>query len=265
MIVLNENEWAEEMIRERDLGAKPFETFCRVSRYYIDKGYSKQDARKKLDTFLLQCDPTASIPKWSDVMDTAFSRAQKREAITIDSIPICKEELDIISSIEGKPIKRLAFTLLCLAKYWDAANRQENHWVNTKDTEIKKMANIRTSISRESGMYRKLKELGLIEFSKKVDNLNVRVLFMCDGEPVLNITDFRNLGNQYLMHIGEPFYKCQNCGIVTKLENAGKGKATGRHPKYCKECAIKINIQSKVNSVMRRRNREKAMEKIVLN
>ena len=253
MIVLNENEWAEEMIKECSLGAKPFETLRRVARYYLDKGYSKSDTKKKMESFLIQCDPSASIPKWENVLDRAFSKAVKKCAINIDSIPVSKTELDIINSINGKPIRRLAFTLLCLAKYWDIANEQNTHWVNTKDSEIKKMANIRTSTARECEMYFKLKELGLIEFSKKVDNLNVKVLFIDDEPPILHITDFRNLGNQYLMHIGEPYYKCQNCGLVTKRENTGKG----RRPKYCKECAVKLNIQSIINSVMNQRGIKK--------
>ena len=62
-IVLNEHDWAEEMIRARSLGSKPYETFCRVARYYIDKDYSKKDVRQILDAFLLQCDPIASLPK----------------------------------------------------------------------------------------------------------------------------------------------------------------------------------------------------------
>ena len=45
-IVLNEHEWAEKMIDTHSLGAKPFETLCRVAKYYIDKNYSKKETRK---------------------------------------------------------------------------------------------------------------------------------------------------------------------------------------------------------------------------
>ena len=30
-IVLNENDWAREQINNRNLGAKPYETFCRIT------------------------------------------------------------------------------------------------------------------------------------------------------------------------------------------------------------------------------------------
>lgn len=52
MIVLNENDWAVEMIQSRSLGRKPYETLCRVAKYYIDKkGYSKKEVRKTMDDF----------------------------------------------------------------------------------------------------------------------------------------------------------------------------------------------------------------------
>lgn len=252
-IVLNEHEWAKEMISSRSLGKKPFETLTRVAKYYIDKEYSKRDVRKMLDAFLIQCEPSASLPKWSNTIDYALDRALRYEAIKIDYIEITKPEMEIIDSLEGKQLRRLAFTLLCLAKYWDVVNPQGAHWVNSKDCDIMRMANINTSIKRQSLMYHTLHAAGLVQFSKKVDNTNVRVCFIKEGEPVLCISDFRNLGYQYLKYHGEPYFECQNCGIVTKVNSP----TCGTKPKYCKECAVTVHTQQKVNSVMRVKNRSK--------
>ena len=249
-IVLNEHEWAKEMIEARSLGKKPFETLRRVARYYIDKNYSKRSVRKILDSFLIQCDPTASLPKWSDTLDCALERALKYNAIKIDYIEITEPELQIIESLEGKQKQRLAFTLLCLSKYWDAVNPNGDHWVNTKDSDIMRMANINTSIKRQSIMFHDLNMSGLIQFSKKVDNTNVRVLFIKEGGVVLRISDFRNLGYQYLRYRGEPYCECENCGITFKLDNP----SAGRHQKYCKTCAAEISMQQRINSVMRIRS-----------
>ena len=199
-IVLNEREWAEEMITSRSLGKKPFETMCRVARYYLDNGMQKREVRRILDTFLLQCDPSASLPKWSGVLDAALARAMKYQSIHIDSIDITRPEMERINTITGKQARRLAFTLLCLAKYWDIVTGKSDGWVNSKDSDIMRMANINTSIKRQSLMYHNLNEAGMIQFSKRVDNTNVRVCFMEPGEIVLRITDFRNLGYQYMMY-----------------------------------------------------------------
>lgn len=257
-IVLKENEWAAAAIRSRTLGKKPSETLCRVARYYIDKGYGKTETRNLLDAFLIQCDPTSSLPKWSETIDYAVARALKYEALDIDGISVSDKEMKKIDSLEGKQIKRLAFTLLCLAKYWQIVVPEGNFWVNNKDTEIMAMANINTSIKRQSLMFWTLRELGMIQFSKKVDNTNVRVCFIEDGDEVMNITDFRNLGYQYLKYHGEPYFECENCGLTTKRRVPTKG----RRQKYCSECEVSIHTQQKVNSVMRGRiNKNKNVDK----
>lgn len=251
-IVLNEHEWAEEMISAHSLGKKPFETLSRVSRYYIDNGIPKNEVRKILDKFLIQCEPTASIPKWADTIDAALSRALKYEAVSIQSISITKPEMDRVDALDGKMIRRLAFTLLCLAKYWDIVGKSAEHWVNSKDGDIMRMANIKTSIKRQSLMFHNLNEVDMIQFSRQVDNTNVKVCFMSPGEVVMSITDFRNLGYQYLRYHGEPYFECKNCGIITKINNSQLGSA-GRKQKYCNSCASEIATQQRVNSVMKMR------------
>lgn len=251
-IVLKENEWAEQMIQSRSLGKKPSETLCRVARYYIDNGYSKKEVRNKLDAFLLLCEPTSSLPKWSDSLDYAVTRACKYKAIDIDYIEITDAEMKKIDSLDGKQIRRLAFTLLCLAKYWSSVIPNSDYWVNNKDNEIMSMANINTSIKRQSLMYWTLREAGMIQFSRKVDNTSIRVCFAEPGKVVCRISDFRNLGYQYLKYHNEPYFECQNCGITTKYNDPVKG----RKQKYCKSCASEIAIQQRVNSIMQQRKNE---------
>lgn len=248
-IVLNEYEWAERQLRERELGKKPMETLSRVAKYYLANQYSRQETRRLLDDFLLQCDPKASLVQWSDTLDRVVRQAGKYKLIAIDGIGITASELDVIQRFKRTQVRRLAFTLLCVAKYWDSISSSNNHWVNTPDSEIMQMANIRTSIRRQSEMFKELKDAGLIRFSKKVDNLNVQVVFMDDAPAEMVIVDFRNLGYQYLKHIGEPYFECDNCGLTVKIDNPGHG----RRQKYCPECAVKVKLQQTVNSVMRRK------------
>jgi len=248
-IVLNEREWAMDMVDRSDMGKKPSETLRRVARMYIDDGMKADAVRKKLSDFIIRSDPGANPFSWDDAISRAVIAAQKYQAIHIDRITISKAEMSKIDSLDGKQIRRLAFTLLCLAKYWNLVRNTDDCWVNNKDNEIMQMANISTSIKRQSMMYYNLKEAGLIQFSKMVDNTNVKVCFVDSGNPILTITDFRNLGYQYLMYHGEPYFVCQNCGIVTKMSD----KHNARRQKYCKECAAEIAMQQKINSVMRQR------------
>lgn len=250
-IVMNEREWAENAISSHELGKKPVETLNRVAKYYYDNQYSKREVRKHLDNFLLQCDPSSSLVQWSPILDRIAKGVDRYRMIQIDAVDIFREELDRIGTLEGRQLRRLAFTLLCVAKYWDMVSDSNNHWVNTEDREIMRMANINTSIKRQSQMYGELRQRGLIRFSKKIDNLNVQVLFCGGCERAMGIRDYRNLGYQYLMYCGEPYFECENCGIVTKVKEPNRG----RRQKYCPVCAVEVSTRQKVNYVMRCREK----------
>lgn len=95
-------------------------------------------------------------------------------------------------------------------------------------------------------MLHEMKNAGLLRFSKRVDSLNIQVKFIRANSPVaIHITDFRNLGNQYLLYCGEPYFQCANCGLTIK-------KKSNVH-KYCSDCAAEMYIKKSVESVMRQR------------
>ncbi len=236
-IVLNETLWAEEAIKSRTLGKKPYDTIRRVARYYMDRGNKPAQVRKMIETFMLSCDPSISLSKWSDTIDAAIQKAKHSTAIHLTGVTITEPEMNMILSIEGRQGQRLAFTLMCLAKYQSAVNPAANGWVNGKDSEIMNMANIKNSIKRQSAIYNMLKNIGFIEFSKRVDNTNVRVCRFIEGKPAITITDFRNLGYQFNAYCGEDGYlKCAVCGLMVKR--------TGRTQKYCPECAAEVQSRN---------------------
>jgi len=84
-------------------------------------------------------------------------------------------------------------------------------------------------------MLNDLREQELIEFSRRVDNINIRVTCVDHDveRTVMNVCDFRNLGNQYMMFHGEPFMVCTSCGAVVRKTN--------NRQRYCKDCAVRIN------------------------
>ena len=249
MIILNERSWVSDVLNKRELGSKPSETLFRIAKVDLANGYTKTNTIEHLENFILMCDPTVSIPKWSKTIGYIVNGAKKSPVVELDGVTITEPEMKVVDSLPSRQIKRLAFTLLCLAKYHDAASSNDGHWANCDDSEVAKLANIRSSASHRCLMYNTLYKLGLIDFPKKVDNTNIKVLFVSDGEPVLKVSDFRSLGNQYLMYHGEPFLECRSCGIITKR--------IGNNQKYCPNCAPKIELQHRVDSVMRIRAAKK--------
>lgn len=258
MIILNEYDWAEDKIKNYDLGKNPLETLIKVAKYYFANKYNKNETRKQLDLFLARSDHSASLVLWSNTLDRVTKIAAKQRMLRLDGISVSKSELAVIDALPRVQLKRLAFTLLCLAKYCNAVRNNQSNWVNTPDTQIMKMANINTSIKRQSMMYAQLNEMGLIQFSKKVDNVNICVMFLDNkNDEAVFVSDFRNLGYQYMKLYSDDFFECEMCGITLKRHKNN----IGRKQKYCAGCAAEIHVKQKVDSAMRRRRKNSDLNK----
>lgn len=169
--------------------------------------------------------------KWSATIDRQVNKSDKYPLIKIDNIPITKNEIDTIQSIKNIRLERLAFVILCFAKFSNLRSENNNDWVNREIKEIFKLARLPVVISKQCLMLNDLKKLGLIEYSKKVDNVNINVQYIDnDSEILLRLTDFRELGYEYMLFKGEKYIRCGECGILIKQKN--------NRVKYCKGCGI---------------------------
>lgn len=240
-IVLNEREYVEQILQGHNTEAKPSEALMRLAKYFRNEKYKNNEIKAMLEGFILRCDPDANISNWDSMINQIVRSSEKHSLIEIDYIPITRSEMNICESLSGKQIQRLMFTLICLAKFYNSINEQGNGWVNRSDKEIFSMANVVTPIRRQSLMLNDLKEGGFISFSKKVDNINIRVDCLdSNSETVLRIVDYRNLGYQYMKYHGEPYFECSSCGLTVK-KNAN-------NQKYCSQCAARENIKRTVRN-----------------
>jgi hypothetical protein len=260
MIYLNERDRAIEVLGGSQLGEHPSDTMRMIARYYIDNGLKKAEVIKRMEDFVMKCKPNCALSKWEPMLNKAYGVAAKQPALDIDFIAVTQTEMSKIAEIpvRNKRLRRLAFTMLCLAKYWKVRSPQSDFWVLTKETQIFEMANIKSVPTRQRcQMFRELSDRGMIQLPRKVDGKWFRVLFVDEqsdeSQIVMRIRDFRSLGFQYLRYLGQPFCVCENCGIVF----AGRGDNIGRPKKYCDDCATKISIQQRVDWAMRKRNENK--------
>lgn len=236
MLVLNERQIVENALKAHSLGDRPFEILRLVARYYYSLGYKRADSIRLMEDFLLKCDPTVNIVRWQKAIETWVKDAEKYPLVEIDGIPVTQKELDAISVLKNITLKKLMFTLLVLSKYGNAISSKNNGWVNRKCGEIFSRANVSVNRKRQSLLINDLWQIGYIGYSHVIDNINIYTKIIdSDGGHVLVIDDLRNIGNQYLKYIGEPYIACRECGLVFKKEsNAAR---------YCKECAATISIQ----------------------
>jgi hypothetical protein len=247
-IILNEVKWIEDVVREHNLESNPVNTMSVYAGcLYHKRGCDKAEIRNRLDELFLRCMPDEPLVLWSDILDKIAKEADKKIPAELDEVIVTDGELSVIRSVPGVQTQRLAFALLCIAKFNLATRRNTSGWVKTPHKNIMKMANINTSTERQCSMLRDMRNAGLLRFSYRVDDTSVRVLYMNTDSPVaIRVTDFRNLGFQYMMHNGEKYIQCSNCGLTVKRNSPAQI--------YCKGCASEIHIQDAVDRVMTRRN-----------
>lgn len=234
MIVLNEKAYVEECLQKKTINDKPFYTLSTLAKYYYHCfGYRKAKITELLTDFMEKYYPRYDCNKamWNESIEKIAKNAGKYTLFEIDGVWITEAELETIANIHNKVLERLAFTLLCLAKLGNTKNPNNNGWVNNDAKEVFSLARISCSVANRYERLGELHSLSLLEFPRRIDNLSCRVTYINDdSEKKLFVSDFRELGYEYLKYKGENFIRCRECGILIRNNKSGTKK-------YCSECS----------------------------
>lgn len=250
MIILNEKKYIKDILSGDRVVDNMYYTLGLLARYYYQQDKENNKPAKlydKLVEFLKS--KNESEFDWQHNLDKLI---KKRDVplVDVEFVPITKIELVIIKEIKNRRLEKLAFTLLCIAKLNNTIQPNNNNWVNRDVKEIFKLANVRDGVIKQYLSIADLKDLGLLKYSKKIDNINLCVTFIDDESEVeLKIDDFRDLGFQYLAYLGEGFIKCECCKKVTPIK--------GKNQKYCDECKSEIRREQVKNNVANFREKSK--------
>lgn len=164
-------------------------------------------------------------------MNRCVQRASKYRLLVADGISITRAEVDKIDAIDGVLKRKVMFSMLCVAKYFNLRNPDSNNnWINVKIKDVFSMANVTMTVKRQYLMINDLIRDGYLKPSVAVDNTNLNVQIVDDdSETVLVVSEFRNLGNQYMMFKGENYIVCADCGAIVRR--------TSNSQKYCRRCS----------------------------
>lgn len=261
MIVLNEKEYAEECLKNKTIDGKPFYTLSILAKYYYHCfGYKKKKITELLIDFMEKAYPRYSCNKamWNETIEKIAKNAGKYTLFEINGVWITEAELETIANIHNIVLEKLAFTLLCLAKLGNIKNSKNNGWVNNDDKEIFSLARISCSATKRDEKISDLYEMSLLEFPKRIDNLSVRVTYVNDdSKKMLFISDFRELGYEYLKYTGNIHYtRCRECGRLFKINMRNKiycpicNRQEDYNYKYitCIDCGKLFEIKNKNNT-----------------
>lgn len=249
-VVLNEKKQAEYIIEKGEVGNKPTSTLFLLAKYYRQKeNLNKEQTFNKLNEFMGKNYKNYNSATWEDIIEDISKKANKYPLREIDYIEITKSEIDTIRNVCNIKYEKLLFTMLCYAKLYNKISDKNNGWVNTDIKELFRVARVSVRYKNDKFLYlNDLETAGLISFSNKNDNLNLRVDFVDnDSETVLKIDDFRELGYEYLNYIGDgKFIRCECCKrLIRKKSNKQK---------YCTDCYKRIN--SDMTNERQKKNRK---------
>lgn len=253
-VVLNEVKQAEYIIEKGEVGNKPTSTLFLLGKFFRQKeNLNKEQTFNKLNEFMQQNYKNYNSALWEDIIEDISKKANKYSLRELDSISITQFELDKILETDNLRYQKLLFTMLCYAKLYNCISENNNGWINTDIKEIYRVARVTVKHRNDKFLYlNDLEQIELISFSNKNDNLNIRVNFVdIEGESVFNISDFRELGYEYLNHIGNgKFIRCSECNRLIRKTN---NKCL-----YCSEC--KHEKQKEWQRISMKKNRNKNCE-----
>lgn len=234
MIVLNEIDYAEQCLELGLVDKKPFFTLGILAKYYYHHLNKTKEETEKL--VIEYADKYCSgywqnEKRWDEGIKKMVSKIDSKILYMVESVPITKSEFEVIHRLNDEQLECLAFTLLCVGKLNMIKHKSNEAWVNSDLREIFTLAHVSCKSRERNSRIRKLLNEELIEMTSKIDDLSMKVLFVDSTSDVLfEVSDFRDLGYEYLNMLGGNFIRCEKCGVIIKNNAAGTKK-------YCSSCS----------------------------
>lgn len=238
--ILNETKYARQILATGKIDKKPTVTLFVLAKYFRHKlELDQTQAAAMLHDFMRMYYPDYHAALWETTIENITKKSIKYKLRELDSITITDHELECIRRLEKPVYERLVFVLLCHAKLYDHVSDHNQSWANIGIPELFRLARVTVRHRNDKYLYlndiesRQVDGDALISFSRKNDNLNIRVNFCTDkGNPVLTIDDLREPGYEYMNYCGlGKFIRCQICHRLVKIKSAHDFST-----KYCSDC-----------------------------
>lgn len=246
-IDLNELETVQQCLNNKQINeSKPSMAISLLAKYYLSKDMDKKQIVDNIDHFMNESYHEYNSATWIDTVEKIVSNVIKYNSklVIIKNINITRNELDYVKKIDKLTYQKLAFVFLVYAKIFNQIKENNNNWVEGKyrnemffDAKVNELGKNQLKILHD------MVKLNIIFMAKNITNNSINVSNYIDdsSEIILKITDFRELGLQYLKLIGyDKIKKCEECGKLIKYNSK-------KIPKYCTKCAKEKHNEVKRN------------------
>ena len=247
MVIFNERKWVQEIIETKNWKAMghPKKMIKYLIKYYCPEFKNKTNTEFISHIFSAMDSFGYSVCMYEEWMYAGYIKATCRKAMKgefntylrdMDNISITQAEMDIIAKAANNQQKKLLFTMYVLAKLYP----YHSGWVNYKDSEIFKLANLHLTLEERDYLINDLYSAGLLQLNHIVGKSGFKVELQEDSPVALTISTASNFGNQYLAYIkGDEWIICKECGRLIKKHN-------NRH-ECCKRWATRKNREKTIN------------------
>lgn len=236
--VMNERKYAEKILNGKGYGENLLYTTNVLAKYYKSLGYEKREIKNILEKIVRERNPDARDGNIDFWIKKSLEISDKHLLYEIDSIVITKPEIEKIKAIHSERFKdyriqKLAFTLLCLAKFGNARGIKD-YWVNINLKDIFKISSIKgQTIEKQCLFINELYKSSYIDLNSKIESQSIKVLGVIEGDAEVVVEDINESGMIYEEYCGKRFARCQVCGKMIAITN-------GRNL-YCRQCAVEID------------------------
>lgn len=249
MIIMNERKYAERLLDNGEASEGLSYSVTVLAKYLMPEGHDGSQIKEKLNEVISSRYPDITQQKRKSIIAKSLKRAEKYPLSEIDAITITKPEIERINAISSPTLnvhllKKLAFTLLCLHKFESERKRTTETWINFDYTLIFRIANITVNRQKRIVYLNELIELRLIEASKCMDDMRLKVLFAENGDPEITVYNIDDAGKYFEEYCGKIYVHCERCSRLARK--------TGYRMKYCPKCA---KIIDREKAVIRARKR----------
>ena len=154
-------------------------------------------------------------------INKCINDVKKYRIKNIDSIKITKSEMNKIQSLNDIKKEKIAFVILALAKYFNAAYENEKDNFYAKTSEIFKFARISIPVRERDYYLRFAYEEGILKPNYSIGNNAYTAAFVShnDEEIVLelNESDYLEIAYTYLNYKNGGYKRCKTCGRWFKV------------------------------------------------
>ncbi len=237
MIKFDERKWLKDVIENRNQQAITNNKYLvkYLIKYYYPQFKNKTAVEFKefiINEMNLFHFDNARYEEWelADYIDRLCKKALKGEFNVylreLEYVDITQAEMDIIEQAQTNNHKKLLFTLYVLAKLYP----YRSGWVNFRDSEIFKLANIHLNFRERHFLVNDLYTQGLLGLNHIIGKVSYKVNLVEDSPAVCRVSREDHFGNQYLLYVkNHEWTMCEKCGRLIKKHSPNQ--------KYCQKCA----------------------------